>query len=87
MSSSFYYQKGRMWPSSRLIPKRQGVAVHTLILLCYGILSFIVERQEGAILSLPLKKQLVAIHPLILLLGDILPCLLERQVVSSSPSF
>ena len=76
-----------MWQSSRLILERQRVAIHTLIFLCYGIFFFIVERQEGAILSLPLKKQLVAIHPLILLLGDILPCLLERQVVSSSPSF
>ena len=76
-----------MWSSSRLILERHGVAIHTLFLLCYGIIFFIVERQEGAILTLPLKKQLVTIHPLILLFDDILPFLLDRQVVSSSPSF
>ena len=76
-----------MWQSSRLILKKQGVAIHTLILLCYGIFLFIVERQAGVIHTLPLHKQLVTILPLILLFDDILPSLLERQVVSSSPSF
>ena len=76
-----------MWSSSRLILERHGVAIHTLFLLCYGILFFIVERQEGAILTLPLKKPLVTIHPLLLLFDDILPLHLERQVVSPLPSF
>ena len=76
-----------MWPPSRLILERHGAAIHALILLCYGILFFIVERQEGAILTLPLKKPLVTIHPLLLLVDDILFFLLDRQVVSSSPSF
>ena len=70
-----------------MILERQGVAIHTLILLFYGLLSFLLERQEGAIITRLLKRQGVAILLLILLFYDIIPFLLERQGVPSSPSF